>query len=263
MSRSKNIIVTIFFVLAGLLIVSCEKVIDVDLNDANTQLVVDAFITDSIGWGQVRLSKTGSFYDNNALPTIDNATVKIEDSEGSEFLLQSKGNGLYENSFLKTMSGRGYTLQIDYNNQMVSSYAYTPTKVAIDSLSLESFDYGMPSEKPLYLVTAYFQDPPNESNYYRFRIFINGRLDDGFLNSDDKYFDGLYNDANLTVAEEGDTVYIEMYCVDKANYDYFKTIGDASSTDTPGNPISNIEGENAIGYFGAYTASSKMIVVIP
>jgi hypothetical protein len=242
---------------------SCEKVIDLDLNDSNSQLVVDGFITDSLGVNHIRLSKTGSFYENNDFEIVQDAQVKIISSDGSTYNLSHVEDGYYSNPLLKAISGLTYQLEITYDEKIIRSTSYTPSPVYIDSLTYEKMDFGPPSDKAIYLLTCWFHDPAGEDNYYRIRLNTSSGTEDNFLVTDDKFFDGIQASTGIAIVEVGDTVNLDIFCIDKANYDYFNTISDASGTDNPGNPVSNIEGDNAIGYFGAYTYDNQSIIINP
>src|ERR1700710_444135 len=59
---------------------ACKKVINVDLNNAAPQLVIEGEITDGPGPAQVRLSRSVTFSSSNVYPTVTGATVSITDT---------------------------------------------------------------------------------------------------------------------------------------------------------------------------------------
>ena len=56
-------------------------------------------------------------------------------------------------------------------------------------------------------------------------------------------------------------MYVRMNSTEKAIYDFFYTLENASGNgQTPGNPLSNIS-NGAIGYFGAITVRERYVIV--
>ena len=64
----------------------------------------------------------------------------------------------------------------------------------------------------------------------------------------------------------GDTVRVDLLSIDKASYDCFNTLNDILTSDrsptslAPANPNTNLT-NGALGYFAAYSISSKMVVL--
>ncbi len=239
---------------------ACEKVIDIDLNESNPQLVIEALVLDSMVPATVKISQTASFYEYSDYVKINNAVVNISDSDGHIFPLNSIGNGIYTSDSLFGNSGKEYRLNVVYNGQVITSESTIPQKINIDSLSYKPFELGFGDEE-MFMVYLYFNDPVNIENFYRFKIYKNGLLENGLRAYNDQYINGQNAKVNVGRYEKGDTVYVEMFSVDYANYLYFKTLSDASGSDNPGNPVSNLEGENCLGYFGAYAFSFDTIVI--
>jgi hypothetical protein len=85
----KKIIYT--FSLIAFIFCSCEKVIDIDLNKADSRIVIEGNITDQAGPYTVRISKTVNFDESNTFPAISGALVKISDNAGnSETLTETQ-----------------------------------------------------------------------------------------------------------------------------------------------------------------------------
>jgi hypothetical protein len=129
-----------------------------------------------------------------------------------------------------------------------------------------------------------FVDPPGRGNYTRYYTQINGLPFYPGLNSvfDDQLTDGVTYDMQIekgldrnnsfnleTYAffDRGDSVVIKYCNIDKATYDFWRTM-EYSYTNI-GNPfaslnkvLSNIQG-GGLGYFGGYAAQYKTIVIPP
>jgi len=71
-------IITSFF--CAIVFFSCKKVINVNLNNANPNIVIEGIISDAPGPYQVKLTQTVNFSDPNVFPPVTGATVKITDN---------------------------------------------------------------------------------------------------------------------------------------------------------------------------------------
>ena len=69
------------------------------------------------------------------------------------------------------------------------------------------------------------------------------------------------DDVDSLNIKKGDTVTVEMRCIDKNIFNYMYALADLSSSQTtPSNPVSNIS-NGALGYFSAHTSRQKKIVM--
>ena len=259
-------IVCIFF-LAGI-VLSCEKVIDIPLNEADQRIVVEAVLKDSPGDNYILLSKTGGVYTENNFEKISGAVVRVTDISGAEFLFSEDTviPGKYSNASLEILPNNSYTLMIDINGTSLTSTCKTFYKPTLDSLAyieqIGTFGFGTDTT---YLVFYNFVDNATQENFYRVVPFINGKKQSATYVIDDELFNGQTYTAPIfaSTVNIGDTVIIELTSFDKANYSYFSTLANASAganAPTPANPVSNING-NAIGYFGAYTTDTLSIIL--
>ena len=73
MSTSKYL----FLAYIILILSACEKVVVIDLNEANQQSVIEAEISSNKDGSFVTLSKTASYYGTDDFETIQNAVVTI------------------------------------------------------------------------------------------------------------------------------------------------------------------------------------------
>ena len=237
---------------------SCEKIIVIDLNDADPRVVIVGQITSKEGFNLVSLSKTSSFYSNEQGERITGAFVEVSDENGNNYVLKEFQPGLYSNKLLKVISQQKYKLHVDTGSDIFEAYSTTSSLVKIDSIKIELNEFGPGSnnsDQLHYNITTYFLDTPDEVNFYRLRLIVNGEYISGFYSVDDRLFDGKtipYN-FNGIVLEEGDEVLVELLGIDEANFNYFYTLqrlqGNGQDI-TPGNPPTNIIG-NALGIFGA------------
>ncbi len=244
---------------------SCEKVINVDLNDTDSKVVIDANISDNTGPYSVFLSRTVNFSQDNNMPPVTGATVIIVDSTANMTdTLSEVAPGHYQTHTISGIIGHTYNLSVFADNTWFRSSSTIQPLVPLDSLYLQTISFFGIEVKQCIPV---FKDPVGVPNYYRFLVQVNDSLMNDMNAWDDRFSDGKVNsrplnslDDELLTGDE-DTVIVEMRCIDKPSYDYFRTIenatGDAS---TPANPISNISG-NALGYFSAYTSRYRSLII--
>ena len=115
---------------------------------------------------------------------------------------------------------------------------------------------------------AYFQNPGNFTNYYKFNILKNGVKLNRFQTLEDLLSNGKYI-RNQLVTDTGaikknDLVTVSLVGVDKNAYNFLEEAENVAfyndQLNTPVTRESNISG-GCIGYFSAQTGSSKKAIV--
>ena len=261
-------IATIFSLLA---LTACEDVIEIDLDNIESILVIEAVITDQTIQQTVKLTKTGNYFEPGIYPAISSANVILSDNLGKSENLSEVNPGIYQTTHLLGTAGVVYNLSVEVEDMEYTAVAEMPVKVNIETLSTEFFET-TPHFDEGYMVKCNFTDPAGISNYYRFKIYENGVLlnsSSDFVLRDDKIFDGNTVQIPLSIKtfQINDTVTIELLSLNKDTYDYYNTLVGGSSgpagmmsSSTPANPVSNIS-NSAMGYFGVYTISTKTIII--
>ncbi len=246
---------------------SCTKVVNINLNSTNPNIVIEGIVSDVPGSYQVKLTQTVNFSDPNIFPPVSGATVIITDNTlGLTDSLKEVLPGTYITQKLQQgLTGHTYGLYVSSNGQVYTAISTMPAKVNLDSVSFYSTNiFGTKSTSAI----ANFQDPEGVANYYTFTEYVNGQAIDQTFNFSDRLSDGkyikrqLFNDSSYI--NPGDQVTIEMHCVDNQVWQYFNTLGQAKGNNsqaiTPANPLSNIS-NNALGYFSAQTVQSGLSIL--
>jgi len=260
-----------FFILVLLsaIIVSCQKVISIDLNSVYPQIVIEGNITNLPGPYFVRISRTVNFNDKNIFPVDSNAVVRISDTLGNAEQLKQLSPGLFSTTTLFGMPGMTYTLTVLTNGIEYRATSTMPLPVDIDSLQIV-IDHEFRRDRKE--IEATLLDPPGIHNYYRFITVTNGEIRNSYSLLNDRYTDGKVNIRNINAGDStsilsGDTVTVFMHSIDEATYDYFRTLRAVSGeaglgflSASPANPITNFN-NGALGYFSAYSVKSKTIIV--
>jgi hypothetical protein len=248
--------------LAAGLFTSCQKVIDIDLNSKDPQIVIEGNITDLAGPYTVTITQTVNFSESNVFPGVSGATVVLSDNLGNSETLTEISTGVYQTSTMQGVPGRTYTLMVSSNGKTYTAQSTMVSKTPLDTLLLEpNQSFGSP-----YYIIPVFRDSAGISNYYRCLEWINGKRNSANFLYDDQFNDGLYNGQPLldfnTEFSTGDTIDVELQCLDKAAYQYFYSLEQTTSgqSGAPANPVSNWD-NHALGYFSAHTVSRKQVII--
>lgn len=249
----------------------CEKVIEVDLNEAAPRIVIEGLITDRRGPYTVTISKSGSYFNQPLLETVSGATAIITDDFGNIDTLRESLPGRYLTGRIRGVTGRIYTLQVISGDQEYVGTSTMLSRVSIDSLKLvksefERFDLsGSSQSETHYDIHCFFRDPM-EKNYYRIKVFKNDSINtESYRLYDDQYTNGEVTELRVTRAALRDTFRIELISLDKSTFGYYRTLADLLYQNpffgsTPANPNNNLS-NGALGYFGACAISTRTIVI--
>jgi hypothetical protein len=270
-TKPQPYITYILYILFILILPSCEKVIDIDLNTAEKKYVIEGKITDQTGTAKVSISQTKNFDENNNFPGISGATVTIRENGGTAITLTETSQGVYEAPSLAGTSGREYLLTVTVGGKTFTASSRMPQKINLDTIYITDELIFTATRK---IANAEITDPVGLGNNYRFIQYVNGKKEDQIIIRNDEYSDGrrivnklFYfseDDDTTRNIKSGDQVVVDMLCIDWNMYKYWFSL-DRSSTGgsgqaTPSNPVSNIQG-GALGYFSAHTLQTKTMVV--
>lgn len=256
----------------SLLLLSCEKVVKLDLNLADQQVVVQANVNNQPGPYTVNLNYSVSYYSDNVFPAVTGAIVQLSDDAGNSETLSEISSGIYKTNTFNGISGRTYNLQIKANNTTYSAYSSMSDPVAIDSFLLRPIFNKNTNALIGCRVICKFTDPSGTGNFYRVVVGSNDVAALGDRTSriiEDKLIDGqLLSSTFSTKLISGDTVNIQLQCIDKSTYDFYNTLNNAVGntgasqfiSSLPANPTNNIS-NHGLGYFSAYALTTKTLVV--
>lgn len=248
---------------------SCEKVIDVKLNTSASKLVIEGAITDQNGQQVITLSESVPYTNSNVYPAVTGAQVKVTDDANHSWLFTETKPGIYTYPSLKGETGHTYNLNVVANNTTYTASSAMQPLVQLDSLTIKIISFGSEDFKA---VEVHYKDPSDMVNQYRWVLKVNGVQIKVVYADNDRLSNGndvtnvlFYSDDDNEKLKTGDTVDVEMQCIDKNVFNYWFTLSQQSQNGpgggvTPGNPPSNIN-NSALGYFSAQTTETKRIVV--
>jgi hypothetical protein len=249
---------------------SCEKVIDIKLNDAEKKYVIEGVLTDQPGSCRVLLSQTKNFTDNNSFAGVGGAAVSITDNSNNTTVLSEDSTGVYTSGTLTGIVGNVYTLTLNINGTTFTASSVMPPKINMDSLYITEENLFGEIRKT---TNVEYLDPVGIGNNYRFILYVNGEKKKNIYIRNDDYSDGnvsvdklfLFGDEDDDKElKTGDQVKTEMLCISSPVYKYWYSLSESATGDnnsaSPANPVSNISG-GALGYFSAHTIQSKTVAV--
>jgi len=236
--------------MAGMSVLSsCEDVIEIDLDEGKSQLVIDAWLTDEAVAQKVELSLSGDYLGEGELPKVTDAQVMLMDENGRAFAFEDADNdGVYtwqptDDQSLISL-GNSYTLSVSYEGQTFQANSAVLPVAPIDSLTAEFREENI-FDPEGYFVNLWARDLPGVGNTYWIRTYKNGEFfnrpeditlayDAAFSPSSDN--DGLpfifpiRESVNPDIEDEegneispysvGDTVKVEIYSLTNASFDY-------------------------------------------
>jgi hypothetical protein len=264
---------TAIYLLFFLSLASCTKVIDLKLGNNTGELVIEGNITNTAGPQIIKLSTNVPFSNTNTYPPVTGATVSVSDQAGNIYLFTEGPSGTYSNTGLSGIPGDTYTMTVTTGGKKYTATSVMPAVVKLDSLTSKNDVIQTSDHKKL--VTVYYRDLAGVANQYRFVLYVNNVQANDIFAYNDQFNDGRYvsidlyeNTANSSVDKgifSGDTVTVEMQCIDEPVYTYWETLMQEQTNGpgggvTPSNPPTNIT-PATLGYFSAHTTQSKTIVV--
>lgn len=276
---------------------ACERVVEFELNDVTPKLVVEGTIENNAA-PVVYLSKSQAYFstlDISALANsfVRNAEVYVSNGTSTHKLKEYTvpiGPGInfyyYSNdpanpatAFVGEIN-KSYSLRIVTGGKEYTAITKIPdTTRRIDSLYWKPAPAGNPPQKVAVMIKA--TDKPGFGDYVRYFTKRNNEIFYPGFNSvyDDQVIDGSTYDVQVergnprtgstpegySFFDKGDTVTLKLSNIDKATYDFWRTmeftyasIGNPFSS--PTKVISNING-GGLGYFGGYGTQYRTIII--
>ncbi len=260
----------LFFLLSIVVFSSCEKVIELDLADAEPTIVIEAQLKEGNEGLKVFITKSASYYTTDLPESVEDAIVTLSDDEGNNYSASHLENGVYIAS-VSAEAGTTYTLSVLVDGETYIAESTLPEAVELMSLETE-FQTAVGPVDEGYVVYFRYQDTPDIQNYYRVLHYINDepQLEGSDLQIlNDGRNDGL--EPRLPIFQHtfqiGEKITVELINLDRAGHDYFSSLSDliggggpGGGTVAPGNPKSNWSND-ALGYFSAYSSSTMSITV--
>lgn len=262
MDLIKNNLLSVLF--AIVFFSSCEKIIDLKLDNAEPVIVIDAGISDQNESQVVKISKTYSFTEPNKFNGVSGAKVVLTRPNGSTVNYSEISPGVYTTVKMRGVSGTKYTLDVTFEGKTYTASSTMPARVVLDSLTFKQFN--LFSKTNTYIAVNY-SDPGLVENQYRYILRVKGKIEADVANEDrfndgNKVSDVIFYKIDDLVA--GDSLDVQFQCIDRNVYRYFYSLGQINGGSgppvAPANPVSNFN-NGALGVFNAHTSSKRSLVI--
>lgn len=265
------------------IVFACEEVVIVDLPSPQNLVVVQGWVTDSLGSQSIRLIRSNGFSDNSQVQAIESAQMIVQSRTGEVFSYSYRADGYYDaDTPFRGVSGTEYRVRIVIDTlEIRSEWDEMPNPVPINSLQIDSFEENDPNNSNQQITIFYpkvrTRDPADEENYYRWVFFKNGdRINEpeSITIQNDRLFNGnlIPNNFQQFGFDSGDEITVQLQSISSSSHDYLSllksqitTLGTTSGT-TPaivtGN-LSYVDGNSSLvlGFFGTISSSVGSVQV--
>jgi hypothetical protein len=275
-------------------------VVDVELEDGEPQLVVDAWLSDLDNEQIINLSVSAPYFDDTSERSVNDATVTLTDDDGIVYPFNYSSDGDYTASpdSLMIEVGKTYTLRVDWRGSVYQSVSLVRPTAPIDSITY-SYDqsglFGPPDDDApdsIYYSQFWGTDLPGVGDSYWIRSYKNDTILDNIINT---AYDASTNAGSRTdnvvfifpirvvgIQPDGDrydyyqpfdTIRVELWSISQEAFVFWQILetqinnGGLFAT-PPVNVPTNIEkvsgeGLSALGWFQVSSASSLTRVIDP
>ena len=239
--KKANLLYSIsFLIMVFFLFTACEKVIELDLDTQEKELVIDAHIDWEKGaTGQeqtILLSYTQPYYSQEAPESASGATVLVTDNQGNIFPFVEHIAGTYKNLNFTPTLGRRYALMVQYQGKeyVASDILKEVPQLTEDNIT-QSNDGGFTRNE--IMLTLRFDANAGETNNFVLRIKASSDGVTRLYGFNDRYFpDGHFTTQILSLSSKeeekfkpGDTVEITLFRVSETYMNYIRVLSNNAS----------------------------------
>lgn len=276
MNDMKEIVNNAPLFLGALLLVfvpSCSEKIDLELENIDSRVVIDARITDTPEGNRVLLSQTTGFLAEEPAVGLGGAMVMVSSGKRIWHLKEKNVGEYVMPDDFKGEAENTYTLEVDTGEEIYQSVSELKAAVEVDSMLIRPH----PWISDHHELVVHFQDPPGQLNFYMWKVYKNGVLLTDSLRklpfTDSEAFSGRYVRAPVYILQPedgipqpGDKIRVEQYRIAE---DYFHFLVAARRNQgaaggpfvgPPSNVPTNIK-NGALGFFMTASVTSREMIV--
>lgn len=252
---------TLFSFLFVLLFLSCDKVVELELETGEPKIVIDAEIIWEKGTSgskqTIKISRMAPYY-SATTPKVSGAQVRVENSDGVVFTFNESEPGIYICTNFVPVINMEYKLFAQVDGQSLTAIEKLVSVPPIDKIDQEFMaDISGPD---LIVVSFYYKDPADQTNYYLtdYKSVLSPFPE--YTSTSDEFTNGnesaeKFSDSDL---KPGITLNITHRGISKNFYNYMNLILEVTNSNpfaaVPGNIRGNIinttDSNNfALGYF--------------
>ena len=252
---------------------SCEEVIELELENAESKIVIDAVLDVTTQNARVLLTKSNGFYEAVELDFVADAIVNLTLIDGTIINLPMVQNGVYFATGINVMEDDVVTITVIDDEATYVATEKVPHNITIDSLEIIPTDNAGPNgggpfgggDIQYYQIFTHWKDVENKESFYRIKVRVNDTLQTGLITiSNDINRNGAaFSQPVFQSFEAGDTVGVELLSIDEGSYRYLNDLsssGPGFGATTPFNPKSNFTND-ALGYFGIVKSNVETVIL--
>ena len=280
------------YLLSGFVILSlfsCEDVIDVDVNEGETQLSIDAFINNKKEVQKIVLLETKQFFSKADQPVYQADSVFVTDDENNKYIFEDPDlDGVYEwEDTVLVQVGRKYSLTVKKGMKVFTAESYANPVPTIDSINWEYLPASLGLDNGSYEAELVSRDLVGQVDYYKIQWAKNGVFVKG-LSSINISVDGSFSktgaqDSGLFIPPIstfpatdfddslglGDIITYELLSIDEATFNFWTEVANQKingarealfatpTANVKGNIKSSVDNKVTLGWFSASMISSK------
>ena len=275
----------IYLAIFSLSFAACERIVEIDLPSEAPRLVIEGQITNERAPWQVRLTLSQEYFDQAEASAIENATVRISGTDGTDVLLVHQDTGMFMSADTQQcVEGESYTLSVTYDGQTYLATERAPIAYPLDTIAT----YFLP-ENNGFIPSGYYvfiQGKENEAqgDYYQFKVYSKDTLKADDLDNDEfgsvSYLNEDFNSRDILgelakgktprpfpfTVEPGDSIRVEQYAINEQRYNFILELRAQQGRSgtpfdpPPANPNNNIS-NGALGYFSVANKHVASMVV--
>lgn len=211
----------------GLLFTTCEDVIEIELNETEPRLVIDAsieWVKNTLGNEQsIRLTLTAPFFDDT-VPPANGAIVSVSDTNGNTFnFIEDGTSGIYKTTNFTPVIDATYILSVFYEDELYTATETLKSVVPIDFIEQKD-DCGFLGED--IELKAFYTDPANIENFYFFEFLSDISEIPTLEVYEDRFTDGnqifgFYSEEGI---EPGDIITIKNQGISERFFQFMFTL---------------------------------------
>lgn len=295
---SKNIrllSIYLFAAMSFILFAACEDVIDIELEEGDPALVVDAWLNDQPINQEIYLRNSQAYFDNTEPPAVTDASISVIRNDGNTFNFIHQGDGRYVwQSGGESIGevGHSFNLEISTNGELFTAQTEIFRVPEVDSIGVEFRENELFFDDGLY-AQFYARDFEGRGDTYWIKSYKNDTLlnktqeinlafDAGFdagTGIDGLIFippirelvNALDEDLLSTPYDEGDRLRVEIHSISNEAFNFMEIARDQINNGDNGifsiplaNTRSNVAGQSGsavLGFFNVAAISSLSVVI--
>ncbi len=268
-----------YFLLA-LVLLGCEQVVELDVNQAAPQLVIEGLLTNKDTLHYVKISRSMSFY-NTGFSPVTNAQVTVTGNGNSysyrhnPFDIDTLDGYYFSDNVYAGVVNKVYQLQVQVQGTTYLAADTLRPVTTIDSLAFKLAPN--PSKEDLkdgkmYQVLLYAAEPQKTRDYYQFSFYRNKQLiaypNNIYVFSDIALGPTLNGLPSPVLYRKGELAGVEIYSLSREQYVFYEDLSNILTTDggmfspPPANPRNTFT-HGALGLWQVSAMVTDSIKITP